>query len=125
MDAQIFTLKIPFYQYGRDYQVYTVVVVDRKIPKRPETDAESETVDDATWALMTKCWTHEPQDRPSCKDIERDIAALQIVDDRSSVSASPEDNSAFWKAMKAESKDHINYERIFQIMTRVSENSAP
>lgn len=101
------------------------LIKHHEIPILPATDDPLDTIDDRMWGLMTKCWDYEPENRPSCEDIQRFIAGLRVPNDRF-VSPTPTggNSQAFWKSVKAKSETTINYAHISQILLRVSCSSA-
>lgn len=122
---QVFARKNPFYQYTNEYKILVALIKHHEIPILPATDDPLDTIDDRMWGLMTKCWDYEPENRPSCEDIQRFIAGLRVPNDRF-VSPTPTggNSQAFWKSVKAKSETTINYAHISQILLRVGCNSA-
>ena len=53
------------------------VVVGRNIPTRPEKVIPTRSIDgDKLWAVLTKCWSYDPEDRPSAEAVWNDVSAM-------------------------------------------------
>ena len=63
---EVLSGRVPFYQYGNDFVVR--MVFDGKRPVRPEGLEGVSFVDDV-WAVLERCWTHRPSDRPGIEDV--------------------------------------------------------
>ncbi|KAF9442430.1 kinase-like protein, partial [Macrolepiota fuliginosa MF-IS2] len=60
---EIFTRKVPFYQYPREHKVMAVLLKGMEIPIRPALD-DPDGVDDVMWNIMKQCWNYTPKERP-------------------------------------------------------------
>ena len=58
------TEKRPFYQLSRDAAVIHARIAKKQCPPRPKTH-----VSDDLWSLMERCWSVEPDKRPTMENI--------------------------------------------------------
>ncbi|CAE6483435.1 unnamed protein product [Rhizoctonia solani] len=66
---ETFTSQIPFGDKS-EMSLPLHVVVQRKIPSRPEKLVPERSVNGNTlWSILTKCWSYDPKDRPSARDV--------------------------------------------------------
>lgn len=67
---QVFTKEVPF-SLLRDGQVFIEVVIHDKRPPRPAIDsaAAQNGLTDSVWALMERCWSTQPVDRPVMREV--------------------------------------------------------
>ncbi|TCD67327.1 hypothetical protein EIP91_000248 [Steccherinum ochraceum] len=70
---ELYSLRPPWNDLQRDYQVIKKVV-DRERPARP-TLPEGGKVADDMWALISACWSHHPQQRPSARTLVYQLTA--------------------------------------------------
>ncbi|KAL0947261.1 hypothetical protein HGRIS_013382 [Hohenbuehelia grisea] len=63
----------PYVNLKRSVTVIHDKVVKRKIPARPDVSGLS----DELWELMTECWKHSPEHRPSMTHVSAQISAIQ------------------------------------------------
>ncbi|KAG1803251.1 kinase-like domain-containing protein [Suillus subaureus] len=61
---QVFTGKVPYFEFRSDHQVTVQILRGRK-PARPVTPP----IADVLWDFMQKCWVDEPKHRPSANDV--------------------------------------------------------
>ncbi|KAF9447813.1 kinase-like protein [Macrolepiota fuliginosa MF-IS2] len=114
---EVFTHKIPFYQV-RGGSLVATLMKGIAIPLRPPSDSPDH-IEDVMWDLMKKCWNYKSQDRPTCKQLQSFFKGLNLQDNRPRTPVGSEDGHAFWRAMKAESKEEVDYQRAFEILTRI------
>ncbi|KAG6907410.1 hypothetical protein DXG01_009022 [Tephrocybe rancida] len=75
---QIFTGKVPFYQFSRDATV-TLQVKAHKTPLRPDEPGvpwQEWGLTESIWQLMGDCWKAAPEERPTVQDIIERMAPL-------------------------------------------------
>ncbi|KAF9449296.1 kinase-like protein [Macrolepiota fuliginosa MF-IS2] len=116
---EVFTRKVPFYQYHRDPVVMHVLMKGIEVPTRPASHG-LDSVDDSMWDIMKKCWNYTPKERPACSEL------LQLILEHSKSpgshqQAQTEDGQAYWKVQKAESNEDFNYQGACQILTRIQQ----
>jgi hypothetical protein len=46
------------------------VAIERKRPEKPEG------VDERVWAVMEKCWAHEPATRPAFREVQEEPSKI-------------------------------------------------
>ena len=63
------TEKIPFHEFSRDAAVIHARITKRKNPARPDGPQERNSVSDELWGLMNRCWSTEPDDRPTMEHV--------------------------------------------------------
>ena len=69
-------MQIPFAALT-DQSLLMHVVVGRNIPTRPEKVIPTRSIDgDKLWAVLTKCWSYDPEDRPSAEAVWNDVSAM-------------------------------------------------
>lgn len=53
--------------------------MDEEIPLKPEQEhvAGRHELNDKVWQLLVNCWNYIPQDRPSCRAIQRTLKGIQ------------------------------------------------
>ncbi|EMD33665.1 hypothetical protein CERSUDRAFT_159906 [Gelatoporia subvermispora B] len=66
---EMFTGLEPYYNIRSEGEIYTQVYHYRSRPQRPE-QAAGLGLSDELWALVERCWQHDPQDRPTVEYIE-------------------------------------------------------
>ncbi|KAJ6601110.1 kinase-like domain-containing protein [Mycena vulgaris] len=64
----------PFFEVPVDPAVMLRVIQGLR-PARPTSDPQGDSIDmpDSTWALVQRCWTHEPGNRPTMIDVLADL----------------------------------------------------
>ncbi|KAI9022654.1 kinase-like domain-containing protein [Hyaloraphidium curvatum] len=62
----------PFDHMINVHAIMYQAAVEKARPKRPDDD-----VPDALWALIERCWKHEPADRPTFLVVEQELAGMQ------------------------------------------------
>lgn len=121
--SQVLTRKLPFYNYS-DLRVSALLATRYEIPSLPEPteldDPEHDKVDPRMWAIMERCWKEGPAERPRCEMIQRDIAALNIQDDRPKVQKTPQNGLFFWQEMRANSGTGVDFGRVRNILLKAS-----
>ncbi|CAE6412965.1 unnamed protein product [Rhizoctonia solani] len=66
---ETFTSTVPFVEKKSDHTVIMEVAFHKRIPTRPqEVIPEGSVYGDQLWDILTKCWSYDPQDRPSAGD---------------------------------------------------------
>ncbi|CAE7088801.1 unnamed protein product [Rhizoctonia solani] len=70
---EAFTSQVPFADLTDDLLVMHVAV-SRNIPTRPETIPTNTIDGDRLWAILTKCWSYNPKNRPSAEAVRSEIA---------------------------------------------------
>ena len=63
------TEKIPFHNLTRDADVIHMRLNKMQCPLRPDGPAQKDRVSDDFWSLMNRCWSLEPNDRPTLENI--------------------------------------------------------
>jgi hypothetical protein len=63
---EVLSGRVPFYQHGKDSIVRIVFGGQR--PARPE-GLEGVSFTDDVWAVLERCWTYQPSDRPGIEDV--------------------------------------------------------
>ncbi|KAH8113199.1 kinase-like protein [Phellopilus nigrolimitatus] len=71
---EVFTGDVPF-SHLRDGEVVLEIVIRDKRPPRPGASATERGLSDNMWALMQKCWTTHPFERPDIQSVVRDLTA--------------------------------------------------
>ncbi|KAF5351192.1 hypothetical protein D9756_008184 [Leucocoprinus leucothites] len=68
---QILTRLVPFHEISLDIAVIRKIQNGRIPTQHPSGDARStiDVIDDETWSLMKRCWSFDPGDRPTCRQI--------------------------------------------------------
>lgn len=115
------TRKVPFYQYINDTIVCNRLVTTCEIPTPPdvsEVTSEYDRIDPHMWAIMEKCWSYAPTERPTCESIHHDIVTLDIQDSRPEVKA--QNGLPFWQKMRANSSNGVDYNRVRDILLQAS-----
>jgi hypothetical protein len=72
---EVLSGRVPFYRYAN--LVIPGMVFDGKRPGRPEGLGVWFT--DDVWAILERCWAHQPDDRPDIKDVLRCLEEVSIV----------------------------------------------
>ncbi|KAF9555647.1 kinase-like protein [Agrocybe pediades] len=85
---EVYTGKVPFYEFHRDFVVIVQVLEGRK-PTRPQAlpSFKSQfgfTESENMWEIMESCWDREPSRRPTMTQIIQSIRALGIEIDATS-----------------------------------------
>lgn len=117
---QVFTRREPFYQYRQGPQVIAALIRGTEVPMRPGSD-DRDHIDDRMWDIMMSCWEYMPEQRPTCKELQRLFQNFGLQDDRSQISVRAKDNHTFWKMMAAKSVKEVDYQRAYRILTHVSD----
>ncbi|KDN36623.1 hypothetical protein RSAG8_10726, partial [Rhizoctonia solani AG-8 WAC10335] len=66
---EAFTSQIPFASQS-DISLLVHIVVEKKTPTRPEKVIPTRSIDgDQLWAILTKCWSYDPEDRPDARAV--------------------------------------------------------
>ena len=63
------TEKRPFHYLSRDAMVIYTRIDKKQSPPRPDGPAERNRVSEDLWGLMGRCWSLDPQDRPTMENI--------------------------------------------------------
>lgn len=121
MICKVFTRRVPFYQYQNDYQVIRALQKGNEIPLRPVLEDKRDGIDEHMWTLMVKCWDYVPQNRPSCEEIHQSIVDLESADH--CPTASTRVRSRYALQSKAQSESEIDYERVYNLLRAVCNNS--
>ncbi|KAJ7146961.1 kinase-like domain-containing protein, partial [Mycena epipterygia] len=66
---EIFTGKCPFY----GVPVPAVKVINGERPSRPAATSSAQEISDETWAVISSCWRQEAAERPSARQVLRDL----------------------------------------------------
>lgn len=119
MTLQVFTRKIPFYQYTNDHMLTLGLLQRQEIPIRPIPENECDKIDDYMWDILRNCWDYIPSKRPTIEEIRRAITDLQVPEDRPKGIAQVEDNYTFWEAMRTQSGYDVDYQRVHDILLKV------
>jgi len=117
---EVFTQKIPFYQY-KDFQVL-FALMRKEVPLRQGPGLGSEEIDERTWNLLMRCWSYTPQDRPSCETLRGFIEDIGIQDDRPKAVTEAKNISACPHTMKRRARTEIDYARVREILVRINTN---
>lgn len=72
------------------------------------------------WELSQNCWNREPFKRPTTDKIKRFLAELQYPDNRPSIDSDEEIIQVMAEVKKARSEVEIDYNRVYDILLRVS-----
>ncbi|PBK59339.1 hypothetical protein ARMSODRAFT_967005 [Armillaria solidipes] len=68
--CQLYTGLPPLPKIPNDLAFVNLVVRRKRRPSRPIEIA------DELWAVVTRCWSHEPGDRPTMESLNRDIKRI-------------------------------------------------
>ncbi|KAJ8088480.1 Rho guanine nucleotide exchange factor [Marasmius tenuissimus] len=69
---EVFVGRVPYYEL-LDGAVIVAVLFDKKLPSRPTGLSE---LTDPMWKVMASCWNHDPQLRPTAKDVLTLVGSL-------------------------------------------------
>ncbi|KAF9455030.1 kinase-like protein, partial [Macrolepiota fuliginosa MF-IS2] len=119
---EVFTRELPYRECSNDYQVIMKVHAG-DLQARPEGDAvpEWDRVDDEAWSLMNRCWTREPENRPTFIQILQGLQAEAYSGKREGIlDCTPlESQYGFQKAMQKNSDIRTDLTRVEQILNEV------
>ncbi|KAG8789402.1 hypothetical protein FRC12_013550 [Ceratobasidium sp. 428] len=66
----------PFPKKRHDIQVMHAVTMLKEKPERPECILPDSSDNERLWALLTRCWSHEPAERPSASEVRDEIQTI-------------------------------------------------
>lgn len=73
------TGNIPYHELV-DPAVYMAIAFKREVPVRPETHIPTASNhDDMLWSLLEKCWSFEPEHRPSAERVRDTVGVFNRV----------------------------------------------
>lgn len=112
---------VPFHECSSDAQIIRKLIKGI-LPTRPDSGADSRQIDDNMWELMKRCWTHEPENRPKCKEILQKLELCGLS--RQETSEVPDqtlyDSLDFQKEMRGNEDIAIDLVKVEQILNEVS-----
>ncbi|CAE7224884.1 unnamed protein product [Rhizoctonia solani] len=76
-NQEAYTSQVPFAELT-DNLLVPHVAVSRNIPTRPETIPADSADGDRLWAMLKKCWSYNPKDRPSAEAIRNEMEAESV-----------------------------------------------
>ncbi|CAE6484643.1 unnamed protein product, partial [Rhizoctonia solani] len=72
---ETFTSEIPF--AGKTDRWVMMHILHEEIPSRPQKVIPARSIDgDKLWAILTKCWSYDPKDRPKARAVWRDMKSI-------------------------------------------------
>ncbi|CAE6459303.1 unnamed protein product [Rhizoctonia solani] len=73
---ETFTSEVPFPDKS-DMWILVNILIPKKIPTRPEKFIPTRSIDgDKLWAILTKCWSYDPKDRPDAAAIRDKMKSI-------------------------------------------------
>jgi serine/threonine protein kinase len=75
---EILTGQIPFFEIKGSEAVTLRLFRSREQPSRPAPEKSSKELTDDVWILLKRCWTHEPNIRPSVEEILERLEGMMI-----------------------------------------------
>ncbi|KEP46950.1 tyrosine kinase catalytic domain protein [Rhizoctonia solani 123E] len=74
---ETFTAEIPF--VGKTDRWVMMHILHKEIPSRPEKVIPTRSIDgDTLWAILTKCWSYDPKDRPNARDVWDEVSIVWV-----------------------------------------------
>lgn len=89
-NLQIISQKTPF-AHTPDVMLLTLVADRRLRPSRPSKE-DVPILNDAAWALVDHCWTHEGSERPPAREVASRLRTIQSVPSSNSDISNPTGN---------------------------------
>lgn len=113
----------------RERQVIYAMLIQHKLPGRPEGDDRSGSV---AWRVITYCWNFDPAQRPTCEQVDGYFTSLlESEGELSRVSTQNSDKAGkprrlqFWEDLKMKSGLAIDVSRIYSLLLTVVLNYGP
>ncbi|CAE6459087.1 unnamed protein product [Rhizoctonia solani] len=76
---ETFTSEVPFPDKS-DMWILANILIPKKMPTRPQKCIPTRSIDgDKLWAILTKCWSYDPQDRPNATAVCDEIKRIKSV----------------------------------------------
>ncbi|KAF5355177.1 hypothetical protein D9756_005478 [Leucocoprinus leucothites] len=116
---EIFTGNVPFCQYTHAAQLISAFIREPRVfPIRPTVlrGGNEGSIDDRIWKLLQRCWDYNPNERPSCEEVQRFFDGLNISDDRPGlvdVDCPILEGPAH---VRKSGEDGIDYRRVYEIL---------
>jgi hypothetical protein len=118
------TNDIPFSEYTNDAQVIFAIMTGNTPTRRASAADCPEAGNDSReniWQLLQRCWDRDPSQRPMTDEIKHFLAGLKVSDNRPPVASDEELQLTMAEAKKAACEVEVNYNRVCDILLRVSE----
>ncbi|KAG9118998.1 hypothetical protein FRC07_006204 [Ceratobasidium sp. 392] len=78
-NQEIFTGELPYSNIKNDWEITMAVAIHKRLPDRPlEQIPTNDSQGDMLWTLLTKCWQHEPEERPTAEQVYKHIKPFVI-----------------------------------------------